>query len=168
MKCAQIAKFYFDAFLAVENNTAYSKMNDTDGDVSELFFPILLPLYDNLYNSNHSKTIKHKPKEVRWGFNTNPSTKVGIIQNLRTLLRNHGYMEREPEALNEYSYYMQYPNGKYGNVPGKHDDRVMARAIGFWVDKEMDPPKIVPRRTRSEIERDRLRRKRPVVPEVIG
>lgn len=104
---------------AVENNTAYSKMNNTDGDVSQLFFPVLLNLYDNIYNSNHSKLLKHKPKELMWGFNTNASTKTSIIQNLRTVLRTDGYIEREEEALNEYSYYMQYPDGKYGNVPGK-------------------------------------------------
>ena len=63
---------------------------------------------------------------------------------------------------------MQYPDGKYGNVPGKHDDRVMARAIAFWVDKEMDAPKIVERKTKSEIERDKLLRQRPRAPEIIG
>lgn len=168
MKCAQIAAFYNNAYLAVENNTAYSKMNDTDGDVSQLFFPILLEHYDNLYSSNQSKLLKHKQKEVKWGFNTNPSTKVAIIQNLRSVLRTDGYIEREPEALNEYSYYMQYPDGKYGNVPGKHDDRVMARAIVLWVDKEMDPPKIVERKTKAEIERENLLRRRPKAPELVG
>jgi hypothetical protein len=168
MKCAQIAKFYYDAYLAVENNTAYSKMNNTDGDISELFFPVLLPLYDNLYNSNRSKLLKRKPKEVMWGINTNHSSKVAMIQNLRSILRVQGYMEREPEALNEYSYYMLYPNGEYGNVPGKHDDRVMARAIGLQVDREMDPPRIIEMKTKAEIERERLLKRKPLVPEVIG
>ena len=168
MKCAQIAAFYNNAYLAVENNTAYSKMNDTDGDVSQLFVPVLANLYDNLYSSNQSKLLKHKQRETKWGFNTNTSTKVSIIQNLRALLRTDGYMEREPEALNEYSYYMQYPDGKYGNVPGKHDDRVMARAIAFWVDKEMHPPEIVERKSKADIEREKLLRKRPKAPEIIG
>lgn len=168
MKCAQIAKFYYDAFLAVENNTAYSKMNNTDGDVSQLFFPVLLNLYDNIYNSNHSKLLKHKPKELMWGFNTNKSTKTSIIQNLRTVLRTDGYIEREEEALKEYSYYMQYPDGKYGNVPGKHDDRVMARAIGLWVDGEMDAPVITRNLTKEEKERRKIRLQRPNAPEIVG
>lgn len=168
MRCAQISAFFYDAFLVVENNTAYSKMNDTDGDVSELFFPTLLPLYDNLYNSNHSKTLKRRPKEVRWGFNTNRATKTGIIAHLKTVIRQEGYMEREDEALNEYSYYMQYPNGEYGNVPGKHDDRVMARAIGLWVDREMDPPRVVEFKSPADREREKLRRQRPIAPEIIG
>ena len=168
MKCAQIAHFYQDAFLVVENNTAYSKMNDTDGDVSELFFPILVPLYDNLYNSNHSKLLKHRRKELMWGFNTNKATKVAIIMYLASVIRDRKYMEREPETLNEYSYYMQFPNGQYGNVPGKHDDRVMARAIGLYVEHEMPIPEIIVKKTQEEIEREKLRRKKPVAPEIVG
>lgn len=167
MKCAQIASLYVDALLVVENNTAYSKMNDTDGDVSELFFPILIPLYSNVYNSNHSKTLKRKPKEIRWGFNTNTATKVAMIKYMAAVLRRQGYMERESEALNELSYYMQYGE-KYGNAPGKHDDRVMSRAIGLWVDREMDPPRIIEPKTPEEIQREKMLRQRPLAPEIVG
>lgn len=171
MKCAQIAHFYQDAFLVVENNTAYSKMNDTDGDVSELFFPILVPLYDNLYNSNHSKLLKHRSKELKWGFNTNRSTKVAIVKHLASVIRDRKYMEREEDTLKEYSYFMQYPNGssvQYGNAPGKHDDRVLARAIGLYVEKDMPLPEIVVRKTAEETAREKLRRKKPLAPEIIG
>ena len=171
MKCAQIAHFYQDAFLVVENNTAYSRMNDTDGDVSELFFPILVPLYDNLYNSNHSKLLKHRQKELKYGFNTNRATKVAIVKHLAAVIRDRKYLEREAETLNEYSYFMQYPNGssvQYGNAPGKHDDRVMARAIGLYVEHEMPLPVIVEQKTPEEIAREKLRKKKPVAPEIIG
>lgn len=163
MKCAQIAHFYQDAFLVVENNTAYSKMNDTDGDVSELFFPILIPMYDNLYNSSHSKKLKRKPKELMWGFNTNKSTKVAIVKYLASVIRDRKYMEREADTLNEYSYFMQYPSGsnvQYGNAPGKHDDRVMARAIGLYVENEMPCPEVVAQKTAEEAARERLIRNR--------
>ena len=168
MKCAQIAHFYNDAFLVVEANTPYSKMNDTDGDVSELFFPILLPLYDNLYNSSHSKLIKHKPKELRWGYWTSKSSKVSMIRHLAAVIRDRKYMEREEETLNEYSYFMQYPNNTYGNIPGKHDDRVMARAIGLMVEKDMDPPRVVEKKTAEEKARAALRKQKPKVPELVG
>jgi hypothetical protein len=168
MKCAQLAHFYQDAFLVVENNTAYSKMNDTDGDVSELFFPILVPLYNNLYNSNHSKKLKHRQKEMTWGFNTNTATKVAIVQNLVSIIRDRKYLEREEETLNEYAYYMQYPNGKYGNVPGKHDDRVMSRGIGLLVEKEMPIPEIVVKKTAEELAREKLRKAKPKAPELVG
>lgn len=167
MKCAQIAHFYQDAFLVVENNTAYSKMNDTDGDVSELFFPILVPLFDNLYNSNHSKLLKHRQRETKYGFHTGRN-KPALIQNLAAVIRERKYMEREAETLNEYSYYMHFPNGKYGNIPGKHDDRVMARAIGLFVEKEMDLPEIVTIKTPEEIAKEKLMKKRPVAPEIVG
>ena len=168
MKCAQIAHFYQDAFLVVENNTAYSRMNDTDGDVSELFFPILVPLYDNLYNSNHSKLLKHRSKELKYGFNTNKATKVAIVKFLTAVIREQKYMEREEETLNEYAYFMLYPNGEYGNTPGKHDDRVMARAIGLYVEHEMPVPFIVVQKSPEEIEKEKLRRKKPVAPELVG
>jgi hypothetical protein len=143
-------------------------MNDTDGDVSELFFPILVPLYDNLYNSNHSKLLKHRSKELKYGFNTNKATKVAIIKFLTAIIREQKYMEREEETLNEYSYFMLYPNGEYGNVPGKHDDRVMARAIGLYVDHEMPVPEEVIQKTAEEIAQEKLRRKKPVAPELVG
>lgn len=168
MRCAQIAHFYQDAFLVVENNTAYSRMNDTDGDVSELFFPILVPLFDNLYNSNHSKLLKHRSKELKYGFNTNRATKVAIVKFLAAVIRERKYMEREEETLSEYAYFMQYPNGEYGNVPGKHDDRVMARAIALYVEHEMPVPQIIERKTPEQIAREKMRRKRPVAPELAG
>lgn len=137
IKCAQIARFYNDALLIVENNTAYSKLNDVDTDnVTELFFPILLPLYDNLYAHNRSeldKTGNHA--EVRWGFNTNRSTKVAIIKYMGQCVRDVLWIEREKGMLDELSWYMKYPNGKYGALPGKHDDRVMSRAIGLYVSR---------------------------------
>ena len=86
--------------------------------MSELFFPILVPLYDNLYNSNHSKLLKHRQKELKYGFNTNRSTKVAIVKFLAAVIRDRKYVEREEETLDEYAYFMQYPNGQYGNVPG--------------------------------------------------
>lgn len=171
MKCAQIAHFYQDAFLVVENNTAYSRMNDTDGDVSELFFPILVPLYDNLYNSSHSRLLKHRQKELRWGFNTNKSTKVAIVKHLAAVIRDRKYLEREEATLGEYVYFMQYPKGssvQYGNAPGHHDDRVMARAIGLYVEKEMDAPEIVVPKSPEEIAREKMARKKPVAPELVG
>ena len=167
MKCAQIAHFYQDAFLAVENNTAYSRMNDTDGDVSELFFPILVPLFDNLYNSSHSKLLKHRSKELKYGFNTNRATKVAIVMFLAAAIREQKYLEREEDTLTEYSYFMKFPNGEYGNVPGKHDDRVMARAIALYVDHEMPIPVVIIVKTPEEIAKEKLRCKKPVAPEIV-
>lgn len=169
MRCAQIARFYNDAFLVIENNTAYSRMNNTEGNQSELFFPILLPLYRNLYNSSHSKLQKRKSKELKWGFNTNKATKVAVVKTMARIIRDGGYMERELSAIDECTYFLYYKqNDCYGAVAGKHDDRVMARAIALYVEKDMPAPEIVPFRSKDEIEKERLRNRPPVVEELAG
>lgn len=50
----------------------------------------------------------------------------------------------------------------------KHDDRVMARAIGLWVDGEMDAPVITRNLTKEEKERRKIRLQRPNAPEIVG
>lgn len=136
IKCAQVAAMYDDALLIIENNTAYSKLNNVDDDnVSELFFPTLIPIYDNLYSHNRSELDKINGAEMRYGFNTNKSTKVSIIKYMGQCIRDVLFIERNTEALKEYSYYMKFPNNKYGAIPGKHDDRVMSRAIGLYVSR---------------------------------
>lgn len=171
MRCAQIASFYNQALLAVENNTAYSKMNNTDGDVSQLFFPILTGLYDDIgeiYQDRANRLLRKQKQQSKLGFNTNRSTKEGIINNYRRKVRRLAYVEREKEALVECSYYMLYPNGTYGAAPGKHDDRVMARAIALWIsDFDMPVPKVIRQRTPEEIRYEEyIRRNNDTPPEL--
>lgn len=169
MRCAQIAHFYNDAYLVIENNTAYSRMNNTEGNQSELFFPILLPLYDNLYSASQSKLKKVKNIEMKWGFNTNKNTKVAVVKTMARIIRDGGYMERELAAIDECTYFLYYKqNDCYGAIAGKHDDRVMARAIALYVEKDMPAPEIIPFRSKSDIERERLRNRPPVVAELSG
>lgn len=169
MRCAQIAHFYNDAYLIIENNTAYSRMNNTEGNQSELFFPILLPLYNNLYSASQSKLKKVKNIEMKWGFNTNKNTKVAVVKTMARIIRDGGYMERELAAIDECTYFLYYKqNDCYGAVAGKHDDRVMARAIALYVEKDMPAPEIVPFRSKAEIERERLRNRPPVVADLAG
>ncbi len=159
MRSAQLAHFYNDALLVVENNTAYSKMNNTDGDVAELFFPILRPLYENIYSSNYSKLLKHRQKETKLGFNTNRNNKPAIIKLLVKLVRTHDYIEHENEALTEMSYYLFTDKGTYEAAPGYHDDRVMARAIGLWVSRmDMDTPYIPVEVSEDDAQRQERRR----------
>lgn len=169
MRCAQIAHFFNDAFLVIENNTAYSRMNNTEGNQSELFFPILIPLYSNLYSASQSKLKKVKNIEMKWGFNTNKATKVAVVKTMARIIRDGGYMERELAAIDECTYFLYYKqNDCYGAIAGKHDDRVMARAIALYVEKDMPAPEIVPFRSKAEIERERLRNRPPVVAELSG
>ena len=169
MRAAQLAHFYNDALLVVENNTAYSKMNNTDGDVAELFFPILTPLYDNIYSGNKSKLLKHRQKETKLGFNTNRNNKPAIIKLLVKLVRTHDYIEHEKEALTEMSYYLFTDKGTYEAAPGYHDDRVMARAIGLWVSRmDMDTPWIPVIKTEEDIAKEEAARLKQLTSPVIG
>lgn len=137
IKCAQISAYYDNALLVVENNTAYSRYNGTaNDDVTELFFPILIPLYENIYSHNRTETkITDNTAETKYGFNTNRSTKTSVVKYLGIALRDNLYVEREKGALNEMQTFMKFPNGTFGAVPGKHDDRVMSRAIGLYVSR---------------------------------
>lgn len=44
----------------------------------------------------------------------------------------------------------------------------MARAIGLWVDGEMDAPVITRNLTKEEKERRKIRLQRPNAPEIVG
>lgn len=133
IKCAQISKYYCDALLIVERNTPDSRMNDTDGDVTELFFPILIPLYTNIYCDNGSEANMQPDIPRKYGFQTNRSTKPAIILNYCRVIREDLYIEPDKETISELSYYLKYPNGKYGAAAGRHDDKVMSRGIGLFI-----------------------------------
>jgi hypothetical protein len=137
IKSAQIAHYYQDALLIVENNTAYSRMNNVETEnMSELFFPNLLPIYDNVYCSRkYSMADKTQSREVKWGFHTSADTKSALIKYMGTCIRDGLYLERARETMQECTYFMKFPNGKYGAIPGKHDDCVMSRGIGLWVSR---------------------------------
>ena len=90
---------------------------------------------------------KRSQKETRWGFNTNRNTKVAIIKYMEQCVRDKLWIERETGMIKELGWYMKYPNGKYGALAGKHDDRVMSRAIGLYVSRfEWDryPVRVLP------------------------
>lgn len=167
--CAQIAAFYDNALLVVENNTAYSRYNGTaNDDVTELFFPVLRPLYDNIYRHNHSEAKVGQSTETKLGINTNRSTKVSFVKYLDTCIRDNLFVEREKGAIEEMQYFMRFPNGTYGAVPGKHDDRVMSRAIGLYVSRFAWPrypvlPRITRQARQKALQRVEQRRNAPNV-----
>lgn len=134
----QIAKFYNDALLVVESNTYDSDIKEDD---SELIFETIKSYYTNLY----TRTSADKVREgfpIKWGFNTNRSTKPMIVTNFVSILREKGYVERDWEALDEARTYEQKENGSYGAKPGRHDDILMTRMIGVYVAYTMPIPEV--------------------------
>lgn len=140
-KAAQIAAYYNNALLVIESNTL--ETNNTKGE-AEYILTLIREVYDNLYARKQSaEDIKNKvPK--KYGFHTNPTTKPVIILNLQYFVREHLYVEREAETLDEYLTYIQTEKGGYEADAGYHDDRLMTRAIALHVStNEMDIPRIV-------------------------
>jgi len=135
----QIAKYYNNALLVVESNTYDSDIKEDD---SEFIFDTIAEYYDYLY----SRTPADKIKEgipVKYGFNTNRSTKPMIIGNYVAILRERGYRERSGEALNEARVYEQKKNGSFGAKQGKHDDILMTRMIGCYICYDLPTPVIL-------------------------
>mgnify|MGYP004709047091 FL=1 len=142
-KSAQIAKFFGNALLVIESNTIETKDNDTDGDQSELIFNQIGDAYDNLYARKASEAKIRAGKLTEWGFHTNRNTKPMIISYLVACLREQSYIERDIDTLDEMSTYEKKANGSFGAVEGKHDDKVMTRAIGLYICYcDMDLPSI--------------------------
>ena len=61
------------------------------------------------------------------------------------------------ETLDEYITYEKKTDGSYGAIEGKHDDKLMTRAIGIWVSSKMPLPKIIIKKDTSN-----FNRKKPV------
>lgn len=136
---AQIAKYYNNALLVIESNTYDSDVREDD---AELIFETIKSHYSNLY----TRTPADKVREgfpLKWGFNTNRSTKPMIISNFVSIIREGGYIERHEEALNEARMYEQKKNGSYGAKEGRHDDIIMTRMIGIYVAYTMPVPVLI-------------------------
>ena len=135
----QLAKYYNNALLVVESNTYDSDYKEDD---SEFVFDAIADYYDNLYSRTPADKIKDG-MPVKYGFNTNRSTKPMIIGNYVAILREKGYKERNEEALNEARVYEQKKNGTFGAKVGKHDDILMTRMIGCYICYDLPTPVIL-------------------------
>ena len=143
-KSAQVAAYYDNALLVIESNTL--ETNNTKGE-AEYILTLIHDVYGKqLYARKQSaEDIKQKiPK--KYGYHTNPLTKKVIIYNLKVVIRQHLYVEREEACLDEYLTYVETENNTFEAMDGYHDDRLMTRAIGMQVClHEMDLPCIIKR-----------------------
>lgn len=141
---AQLAKYYNNALLVVESNTYDSDIKEDD---AEFIFDTIADYYSNLYSRTPADKIKEGAPVV-YGFHTGRSTKPIIKENYVTMLREHGYVERNGMALDEARIYEQKPNGKFGAKDGGHDDIVMTRMIGCHICYELPTPAVIEGRPR--------------------
>ena len=143
-KAMQIAAYYENALLVIESNTL--ETNNTKGE-AEYILTLIHGVYGKqLYARKQSAEDIRQGLPKKYGFHTNPLTKKVVIYNLKLAIREHLYVEREEECLDEYLTYVETDNGAFEAMEGYHDDRLMTRAIGLQVCyHEMEMPRIVKR-----------------------
>ena len=130
-KSAQVAAYYDNALLVIESNTL--ETNNTKGE-AEYILTLIHDVYGKqLYARKQSaEDIKQKiPK--KYGYHTNTLTKKVVIYNLKVVIRERLYIEREEACLDEYLTYVETENNVFEAMEGYHDDRLMTRAIGMQV-----------------------------------
>lgn len=141
-KSLQIAAYYNNALLVIESNTL--ETNNTKGE-AEYILTLIHDVYGRqLYARRQSSEDIKQGLPKKYGFHTNTLTKKVVIYNLKVVIREHLYVEREEACLDEYLTYVETENNVFEAMEGYHDDRLMTRAIGMQVClHEMDVPRIV-------------------------
>lgn len=141
---AQIAKFYNNALLIVESNSL--DKDEETGERGGHFLTILdelVKFYPNIYARTDPEKIR-QGLPIKYGFQTNITTKPMVVDLLNAVLREEGYIERDERACNEMDTYEIKESGSYGAVAGCKDDLVMSTAIGLWCALKFMPlPKVI-------------------------
>ena len=141
-KATQVAAYYNNALLVIESNTL--ETNNTKGE-AEYILTLIHEVYGRqLYARKQSAEDIRQGLPKKYGYHTNPLTKKVVIYNLKVVIREHLYIEREEACLDEYLTYVETENNVFEAMEGYHDDRLMTRAIGMQVCyHEMELPRIV-------------------------
>lgn len=143
-KATQIAAYYNNALLVIESNTL--ETNNTKGE-AEYILTLIHDVYGKqLYARKQSAEDIRQGLPKKFGFHTNSLTKKVVIYNLKVVIRERLYIEREAACLDEYLTYIEKENNSFEAMEGYHDDRLMTRAIGMQICyHEMELPRIVKR-----------------------
>lgn len=141
-KATQVAAYYNNALLVIESNTL--ETNNTKGE-AEYILTLIHEVYGRqLYARKQSAEDIRQGLPRKYGYHTNPLTKKVVIYNLKVVIRERLYIEREEACLDEYLTYVETENNVFEAMEGYHDDRLMTRAIGMQVCyHEMELPRIV-------------------------
>ena len=141
-KATQVAAYYNNALLVIESNTL--ETNNTKGE-AEYILTLIHEVYGKqLYARKQSAEDIRQGLPKKYGYHTNPLTKKVVIYNLKVVIRERLYIEREEACLDEYLTYVETENNVFEAMEGYHDDRLMTRAIGMQVCyHEMELPRIV-------------------------
>lgn len=135
-KALALAKYYDNALLVIESNTAdRERYNNTEGDHFGTIIEVLADYYDNIYmRAPATESVEEKPLR-KYGFQTNKLTKGYVIDNLIAAVEDETFVDPDRMLYQELSIYERREDGSLGNRPGanNHDDIVMSLAIGLYV-----------------------------------
>ena len=132
-KAAQLATYYDNALLVFESNSL--DQNKDESKKAENVLQFIKRHYSNFYRRENRNL----------GFHTNAKSKGRIVDLLIWWIRDHLYIERDRDAIDEYSWFELKSSGRHGAVDGKHDDIVMSRGIALLVASESPlTPKLNP------------------------
>ena len=143
-QAARIAKWYHNALLVFESNTAEMEKN-AEGAPSEFIYDTLAGVYPNLYSRTPAdKIVQGAP--AKWGFQTNRLTKTMIKDTYIEILAmgeegEIGYVERDEICVDEARTFEYKDNGSFGAIDGCHDDVIMSTMIGIYICYELPFPK---------------------------
>lgn len=107
-KATQVAAYYNNALLVIESNTL--ETNNTKGE-AEYILTLIHEVYGRqLYARKQSAEDIRQGLPKKYGYHTNPLTKKVVIYNLKVVIRERLYIEREEACLDEYLTYVETEN----------------------------------------------------------
>ena len=119
-KLARLGAMY-DALLCVErNNHGHT-----------VLFALEEAGYPRLYR--HLEYDAAGQSFLKLGFPTTPATKTLVVDALAEVIRRDALPACEWRFWAEALVFVRDPAGKCGAMPGRHDDRVMSKAIGVYI-----------------------------------
>lgn len=139
----RLAEWYGRALLVIESNTLEmsDKERNVSGDGSQYVLDVASEIYPNLYARESPADAIVDGKPTRWGFQTNHQTKPKIIDMMQWAVAERAWDEPSKLCIDEIALYIEDHN-KFTAPAKKHDDVLMATAIGLWICfKEMPIPK---------------------------
>lgn len=128
-KAVQIASWYLNGYLVIESNTLETDHTKNMG--GRFILDSIARHYKNLYT--RKSRSQSADAENRFGFHTNTVTKPCAIYELIRQVRDHLYIERDSDAIDEMSWFEMKSASVYGAIAGRHDDILITRAIAFYV-----------------------------------
>jgi hypothetical protein len=87
--------------------------------------------YPNLYR--HQEYDAAGQIFLKLGFPMNVQTRPLVVDCVREVVKREAHPDPDPDFWKEASFFVSNPLGKFEAQAGRHDDRVMDRAIGTYV-----------------------------------